>query len=185
MKRIFAIFVVAALACTLVFATACVTDANVTTEQLLEAMSAPGDIQSISITVSNGELNTADYRLIYSYYADGNGEPVIDGILKDDPDLPYKDDDDLPYFALVEDAQDGYVFSVDDFADDYDNRLDSETGIYSVTGTLADPADFLGVDAASATVQALISGDLMMDALTITFVGAESGNDITINIMFL
>ena len=85
MKRIFAIFVVAALACTLVFATACVTDANVTTEQLLEAMSASGDIQSISVTVSNGELNTADYRLIYSYYADGNGEPVIDGILKDDP----------------------------------------------------------------------------------------------------
>ena len=75
MKRIFAIFVVAALACTLVFATACVTDANVTTEQLLEAMSAPGDIQSISVTVSNGELNTADYRLIYSYYADGSGEP--------------------------------------------------------------------------------------------------------------
>ena len=89
MKRIFAIFAVAALACTLVFATACVTDANVTTEQLLEAMSTPGDVQSVSITVSNGELNTADYRLIYSYYADGSGEPVIDGILKDDPDLPY------------------------------------------------------------------------------------------------
>lgn len=177
MKRIFAIFVVAALACTLVFATACVTDVNVTTEQLLEAMSAPGNVQSVSITVSNGELNTADYRLIYSYYADGSGEPVIDGILKDDPDLPY--------FALAEDAQEGYTFTVDDFADDYDNRLDSETGIYSVTGTLADPADFLGVDAASATVQALISGDLMMDALTITFVGAESGNDIVINIMFL
>ena len=176
MKRIFAIFVVAALACTLVFATACVA-AEVTTEQLLEAMSAPGDIQSITITVSNGELNTADYRLIYSYYADGSGEPVIDGILKDDPDLPY--------FALAEDARDGYVFSVDDFADDYDNRVNSDTGIYSVTGTLADPAGFLGVDAASATVLALIGGDLVMDALTITFVGAESGNDITINIMFL
>lgn len=176
MKRIFAIFVVAALACMLVFATACVA-VEVTTEQLLGAMSAPGDIQSISVTVSNGELNTADYRLIYSYYADGNGEPVIDGILKDDPDLPY--------FALAEDAQEGYTFTVADFADDYDNRLDSETGIYSVTGTLADPADFLGVDTASATVQALIGGDLMMDALTITFVGAESGNDVVINIMFL
>ena len=127
MKRIFAIFAVAALACTLVFATACVTDANVTTEQLLEAMSTPGDVQSVSVTVSNGELNTADYRLIYSYYADGNGEPVINGILKDDPDLPY--------FALAEDAQEGYTFTVADFADDYDNRLDSETGIYSVTGT--------------------------------------------------
>ena len=75
MKRIFAIFVVAALACTLVFATACVA-VEVTTEQLLEAMSAPGNVQSVSVTVSNGELNTADYRLIYSYYADGSGEPV-------------------------------------------------------------------------------------------------------------
>lgn len=180
MKKFFAIFVIALMACTMVFATACVTEADVTTGQLLEAMSDPGAYQNISIVVSTGEVDADDYVVIYSYGITAGSEAVIGGVLAEDPDA------DVPEFDLADRAQAGFTFERTDFDEEsYDNRYEEQRSCYVVTGDLADAARFLGVDAASATVTALIGTDLKLDALTINYTSAESGNDILIDIIYV
>ncbi len=176
MKKFFAIFVIALMTCITVFAAACVTDAGVTTAQLLDAMSDPGAYQNISIVVSTGEVDADDYVEIYSYRLAADGSEQIGGVLADE----------APEFDLADRAQAGFTFERKDFDEEsYDNRYEEQRSCYVVTGDLADAARFLGVDAASATVTALIGTDLKLDALTINYTSAESGNDILIDIIYV
>lgn len=166
MKKFLILLTAIVLAFTLVTAAACKT-VQVTTDDLLAAMSTAGTPAHVSIVVSNGTDEAGDYTVIYSY----NDGEVYD---------PFELDDGT--FALAADtAQEGYTFAFEDFSE-YDNSLDQTNNCYVVVGTLADPAAFLGVDATTATVEALIgAGDVLLDSLTIEYVAA-SGNEVSITV---